>query len=449
MSKCSVVSYLAKPTFLSIYVDRGKGVENFRLNSTHPTFKSLMRAVKRDETKRIPKLLSLAENISNQTHGNVVVKKDGVYIKGRKVESALARRINELVAERESVAAFLKFMDNLFKNPSEEAQSELYEWLVSFNNGKFVPSDDGCFYAYKVVNPDYTDCYTGTVLNAPGERPLMPRKDVDPDRRNECSRGYHFCSRNYVGIFNGWKNSGNNHVMLVKVNPKDVVAIPKDYNCNKGRTWTYEVVREFTDFNFDDKGDHPFFQQLFVPVMREKSEILKALYELPNVKRILRKRKLTKMSLRKASTERLRKWYEQLHAQLNPPDMSKLFENPLKNLVLATKGGVTIGMIAEELDVPYKTIYNAVNAVGHPPQEMIDLIIEAIAKLRGTVRSGGTHNASYPTPVAESRNALPAAVEESDVEQTEFDGLYEDPYGYRVIDEDEELMGEEVEEDQD
>ena len=282
------------------------------------------------------------------------------------------------------------------------------------------------------------------VGNYPGKMfPVNPKGEkiwgIDPDRNNECSRGYHFCSRNYVGVFQGWQRTGSQRVMLVKINPKDVVAIPRGYSYNKGRTWTYEVVREFTDFNFKDESDHPFFQQLFVPAMKEKSDILKALYELPNVQRILRKRKLTKTSLRKASTDRLRKWYEQLHAQLNPPDMSKLFENPLKNLVLATKGGITIGMIAEELDVPYKTIYNAVNAVGNPPQEMIDFIIEAIAKLRGTVR--GTPNASYPTPVATERansystpvqTSFTALADGDEPEQTEFDGLYQDPYGYEV-----------------
>lgn len=32
--------------------------------------------------------------------------------------------------------------------------------------------------------------------------------------------------------------------MLVKINPADVVSIPRDYNNTKGRCWTYEVVDE-------------------------------------------------------------------------------------------------------------------------------------------------------------------------------------------------------------
>jgi hypothetical protein len=32
--------------------------------------------------------------------------------------------------------------------------------------------------------------------------------------------------------------------MIVKVNPRDVVSIPSDYNDSKGRTCRYEVVGE-------------------------------------------------------------------------------------------------------------------------------------------------------------------------------------------------------------
>jgi len=35
--------------------------------------------------------------------------------------------------------------------------------------------------------------------------------------------------------------------MIVKINPKDVVAIPADYNNTKGRTCRYEVVAEYKD----------------------------------------------------------------------------------------------------------------------------------------------------------------------------------------------------------
>ena len=35
--------------------------------------------------------------------------------------------------------------------------------------------------------------------------------------------------------------------MIVKINPKDVVAIPSDYNNTKGRTCRYEVVGEYTE----------------------------------------------------------------------------------------------------------------------------------------------------------------------------------------------------------
>jgi len=162
---------------------------------------------------------------------------------------------------------------------------------------------------------------------------------------------------------------------------------------------------------------------------------LKALYELPGVKRLLTKRKLSKVSLRKASTTRLRKWYSQFYAMVTPPDMSKLFENPLKPL--RVQAGLTIGEVAAECDVPYKVIYNA-EAADTPNPALVDQVIGAIATLKGTKVAGCNH-VSYPTG-AKARGAAVGGsvpVESTDREE-DFDGGdteehgYVDPYGYDV-----------------
>jgi hypothetical protein len=437
MSKSKIVSSVIKPTFASIVMDEGGKLVPYRLNSTHPTFGKLLYALRRKNFNRVPALLDAAQEIANQSQGHVIIKKDGVYYKGRKVENGLTRKIGELMAAHQPIAIWLRFMDNLYRNPSEDAQQELYEWLMNFANGKFCPTDDGCFIAYKFVNPDYTDCHTATVCNKPGEVPMMKRTDVDPDRRNECSRGYHFCSLGYLGVFAGWHKSESGHIMAVKINPADVVAIPKDYGFTKGRTWRYEVLRELEDFGADSQTDHKFMQQVFVPILQEKKDILKALYELPGVKRLLNKRKLTKVSLRKASTTRLRKWYSQFYAMVTPPDMSKLFENPLKPL--RVQAGLSIGEVAAECDVPYKVIYNA-EAADTPNPQLVDAVIGAIANLKGT-KTAGCNHVSYPTG-AKARGAAAGAEETFRVadmyEGDEEERGYEDPYGYGIEDEVEE-----------
>ena len=130
-----------------------------------------------------------------------------------------------------------RFLANLMENPSMRAVEELYGFL---EHGKMPITPDGHFLAYKAVNPDYTDIHTGTISNRIGEKPWMARNKVDDRSHITCSRGYHVCSFDYLPHF----AHNNGHVMICKVNPRDVVSIPRDYNDTKMRVSTYEVVDE-------------------------------------------------------------------------------------------------------------------------------------------------------------------------------------------------------------
>jgi hypothetical protein len=66
----------------------------------------------------------------------------------------------------------------------------------------------------------------------------MERNQVNDNKDVTCSAGLHFCSQGYLGHFSGER------VMILKINPRDVVSIPTDYNNTKGRCARYEVVGE-------------------------------------------------------------------------------------------------------------------------------------------------------------------------------------------------------------
>lgn len=68
----------------------------------------------------------------------------------------------------------------------------------------------------------------------------MDRSLVDPDKNETCSRGLHFCSFDYISHF----ETQNSRVIIVKINPRDVVSIPVDYNNTKGRCCEYTVLTE-------------------------------------------------------------------------------------------------------------------------------------------------------------------------------------------------------------
>jgi hypothetical protein len=157
----------------------------------------------------------------------------------------------------------VNFLDNLMENPSMQSQTELYDFLEH----QYLPiTEDGHFLAYKAVRNDYMDKYAGTFDNRVGSICEMRRAKVDDNRGVGCSQGLHAGALNYVASY-GSVDSGDK-IVIVKINPKDVVSVPNDCNCEKLRTCRYEVVgeyqgellkplykSEFSEDNYDDEEE--------------------------------------------------------------------------------------------------------------------------------------------------------------------------------------------------
>lgn len=157
-----------------------------------------------------------------------------------RLDSSIVDRMIKMKIDGFDTAPMVKFLTNLYQNPSKTSVDELYLFLEKTN----LPiTDDGCFIAYKIVRNDYKDCYTGTIDNSVGLVVQMPRFEVDDRRYNTCSSGLHFCSRSYLPSY-GTAKRHDDRVLMLKINPADVVSIPSDYNNAKGRCWRYEVVGE-------------------------------------------------------------------------------------------------------------------------------------------------------------------------------------------------------------
>src|SRR3546814_19689465 len=77
----------------------------------------------------------------------------------------------------------------------------------------------------------------------------MPRSECDEDPDRTCSSGIHFCSIDYLK--KGPVGSSDDPVMIVKIDPADVTAIPRDYNDTKGRCCRMEVVDETSPIEID------------------------------------------------------------------------------------------------------------------------------------------------------------------------------------------------------
>jgi len=192
------------------------------------------------------------------SYEGIEVKDGNLYVFDEPVHSTLATRVLSFLEAGLDCVHLFKFILKLNLNPSKRAVDELYTFLEH----RALPiTDNGNFLAYKAVREDYTDKYTGKFLNTIDAVLEMPRNKVDDDKNVGCSYGFHAGTVEYAKDFMGREG----HLMIVEINPADVVSIPTDCQFQKLRTSKYKVVGEYeidlTDplyasrFETDQDGD--------------------------------------------------------------------------------------------------------------------------------------------------------------------------------------------------
>jgi hypothetical protein len=221
---------------VSIFIDG----DQFSVGTGHRMFPHIKQAIIEKNWDGLPYLIDCAKGVRDfiDTSNTGIVFEDGVITYNGTVLGGFAvEYILRLKEEGFDVQPFLNYLGKLQKNPDERNRRDQFEWLVK---GQMPITPEGNILAFKYVDPNYLDCYSQTFDNSVGRVVEMPRGGVDPDPSNECSRGLHFCSRNYLSPN---QNNGN-HLMLLEIDPADVVAFPRDYNVSKGRCWRYKVIGE-------------------------------------------------------------------------------------------------------------------------------------------------------------------------------------------------------------
>ena len=235
------------------------------ISKTHFNYSKILKAIEEKNFNLISSFLDIREYIKDYSNGLIEFANEEIFYQKRKLDNSLTKRMISMLKEGFDVLPLVNFMKNLMNNPSSRSVNELYGFL-EVNN---LPiTTDGHFLAYKKVSNDFKDIHSGTVLNMPFElltdeqkksMPMicgkvgevtvdynvlgqlfveMPRNAVDDERNNLCSSGLHFCSIDYLCHFSGSK------IVVLKINPADVVSIPSDYNNSKGRCSKYIVLEE-------------------------------------------------------------------------------------------------------------------------------------------------------------------------------------------------------------
>jgi hypothetical protein len=213
------------------------GNKSYTVSKTHLTYQKVLDAIKAQDWEAVKDVVDPKKVVLSYGKGNVSVQGETLYWKGEQLNGGLAVRMITMLQEGFPIEPMVAFMENLFTNPSKRAVTELYGFLEK-NNLPITP--DGHFLAYKKVRKNFFDCHSNTMDNSPGKVLEMERNAVDDDKDRTCSTGLHFCGMSYLPHFGG----SDSRTVIVKINPRDVVSIPSDYNDAKGRACRYEVIGE-------------------------------------------------------------------------------------------------------------------------------------------------------------------------------------------------------------
>jgi len=215
--------------------------KHYTISVTHPSYEEIRKQVQArpmDELLLL-KLLDINNCVSSLNEGNVRISLDEGKVWYNDTEfhdKAFCERILRLMSEGQDVQYLVNFLNNLGQNPEFRAIMETFKFIC--NEGMPI-TPDGCFLGYKGVRNDYMDRYSGSMDNTPdGRRMDYPREKVNSNPNNSCAQGLH------VGSYNYAKRWGE-RVVLVKVNPKDVVSVP-NHDCEKMRVCGYWVIRDFS-----------------------------------------------------------------------------------------------------------------------------------------------------------------------------------------------------------
>ncbi len=256
-----MVTFVRTKIGLQVYNKEG---QVFSVTTDHPFFNAIASLVL-DADKSFEDFLVLFEakkpdNLMKLALGdNVEIKKvDGVLsvtYKGIDLPPSLQKRLVTSLGKIMGASSFenmiemelsqeadpvINFIENLMKNPSRGSVADLYGFLEACS----LPiTSDGYFLAYKKVRYDFKDIYSGKHDNSVGKELEMERWEVDDNRQQTCSTGYHCCSFEYLSHYGGISKDSH-RVLVVKVNPKDVVSVPVDYNNQKMRVCKYKVIDE-------------------------------------------------------------------------------------------------------------------------------------------------------------------------------------------------------------
>jgi hypothetical protein len=235
--------YFIDKTGVTAFVDG----EHLHAPASHASFKKIVDKLKAGDVAGLADLFNLRQAVVNFVAGKdkaFTMIGDFLCLDGKPFTYEVTQKVLDMIEAGNAADPIYRFLRKVRQNPLVSAQDELLLFCVA--NG-FMIHEDGDIIAYKSVRGDYKDIHSGRYSNHVGAVVSMDRKSVDADRNRTCSAGLHFAAHGYASTWAGHIDGVNRRLMVMKINPADVVAVPADYNNQKGRTWKYTVIAELKD----------------------------------------------------------------------------------------------------------------------------------------------------------------------------------------------------------
>ena len=226
------------------------------MRNDHVNWQAALDALSAEEFDSLPNLFDESKAVQDyfDEESGVMVCDGAVFLKGEDepLHGVVIDKILHFMRNGLPFKPLLRFAAKMADNPSRRAINELYTFLEH----KAMPlTPDGNFIAYKGVKSDFKDHYSGKFDNSVGEVLEMRRNRVCDDADIGCSYGFHAGSYEYA---KGYASRGGN-LMVVEIDPRDVVSVPHDCECQKLRTSKYVVVGHYETIDAPplDDGEMP------------------------------------------------------------------------------------------------------------------------------------------------------------------------------------------------
>lgn len=228
------------------------GGQAYTFDNNHPNYDSLVRHLQSGNVEHFEAAYDVASAIEHFCDGYVHVQNGTLNWGDVPMPELFTDRIMQMRKEGFNFEPMLNFLHNLNENPSDKAIVELFDFM---QNQHLPITGDGHFLAYKAVSPEFKDLWSGRLDNSVGSTVAVDRSSVDSNRDRGCSHGLHVGSINYVTSYGGVDlddmggddNDGGNQIVICKVNPRDVVSVPRCSRYQKLRCCQYEVAAIFDD----------------------------------------------------------------------------------------------------------------------------------------------------------------------------------------------------------